>query len=146
MPTAARLIAAFAFALVGFFTAETYKPGLPGDTIWGHFTAISSLIGALCGWFSAGKYAGGGYKDAITNGFRTSAIMLFYGMIVFAVIEMLKRSMRHAYDGIFDAVLGTFDIILFYGAALLNPEPLIALFIGGQLAAYLTEWTKRRSG
>lgn len=146
MPTAARLITALAFAVVGFFTAELYKPGLPPETQWGRFTLICTVIGLLCGWIVMGRLAGRGTRTALGAGLRTSATMLFHAMILFSVYEMILRALRKRYPGVFEAIEGTFDIILIYGAALLRPEPLIALVAGGLLAGLLTEWVARRAG
>ena len=146
MPTAARLAAAFAFAAVGFFAAELYKPGLPPETQWGRFTLICALIGLLAGWVIMGRLAGRGTRAALGNGLRTAAVMVFYAMVIFAVYEMILRSLRKRYGGVFEAVEGTFDIILIYGTGLLRPEPLIVLVVGGMLAGLLTEWVARRAG
>lgn len=144
MPTAARLFAAAAFAAIGFFAAEVYKPGLPPETQFGRFTLICTLIGILCGWLVMGRLAGRGMRAAFGSGLRTSANMVFYAMLVFSVYEMVQRSLRKRYDGVFEAVIGTFDIALAYGAALLRPEPLIILVLGGIAGGALSEWSSRR--
>lgn len=144
MPTAARLVAALLFAMVGFFTAEIYKPLYPFEAQWGIFTPVSAGIGLLSGWFVSGKHAGRGMRAAMGNGLRTSFVMVFFAMIIFSVEAMLGRSMMKLYDGIFQAILGTFDFVLQYGATLLHPEPLIVLIIGGMLAGAATEWAARR--
>ena len=145
MPTAAKLVALLAFAAVGFLTAEIYKPGYDEATQWGWFTQVSTLIGAVCGWRVAGHEAGRGYPLAFGNGLRTAATMLFYALLVFSIEMMMSRAQMKYYGGIFDAIMGTFDIMLTYGRAFFVPQPMISLFIGGVLAAMLTEWTKRQS-
>lgn len=144
MPTAARLFAAIAFAAIGFMAAEVYKPGLPPETQWGRFTILSTLIGLLCGWFVMGRLAGRGMRAAFGSGLRTSANMVFYAMLLFSIYEMVLRSLRKRYDGVFEAVMGTFDIMLAYGMALLRPEPLIVLVLGGMLGGALAEWASRQ--
>ena len=144
MPTAARLAAALAFALVGFMAAETYKPGLPPETQWGMFSVLCTLIGILCGWLVMGRLAGRGMRAALGSGLRTSANMVFYAMLLFSIYEMVLRSLRKRYDGVFEAIEGTFDIALGYGLALLRPEPMIVLVVGGMLAGLFAEWTSRR--
>jgi len=144
MPTAARLFAAIAFAAIGFMAAEIYKPGLPPETQWGRFTILSALIGLLCGWFVMGRLAGRGMRAAFGSGLRTSANMVFYAMLLFSVYEMVLRSLRKRYDGVFEAVMGTFDIMLAYGAALVRPEPLVVLVLGGMLGGAFAEWAARR--
>lgn len=144
MPTAARLAAALAFAAVGFFTAELYKPGLPPETQWGRFTAICALIGLLCGWFTMGRLAGRGTRASLGAGLRTAAVMLFYAMLLFSVYEMILRALRKRYGGVFEAIEGMFDLVLVYGAALLRPEPLAVLVGGGLLAGLFVEWVSRQ--
>ncbi|MDO9525597.1 MAG: TrgA family protein, partial [Gemmobacter sp.] len=58
--------------------------------------------------------------------------------------EMVLRSMRKRYDGVFSAIEGTFDIILIYAAPLLRPEPLIVLVLGGMLGGILADWAGRQ--
>lgn len=145
MPTAARLAAALAFAAVGFFAAELYKPGMPPEMQWGRFTQVCVLIGMLCGWFLMGRLAGRGNRAALGSGLRTAAIMVFYAMLVFSIHEMVLRALSKRYRGVTEAVEGTFDIILIYGAGLLRPEPLIVLILGGMLAGLFTEWVARRA-
>ena len=144
MPTAARLAAALADAAVAFFAAELYKPGLPPETQWGSFTAICTLIGILCGWGVMGRLAGKGMRAAWGSGLRTSANIVFYAMLLFSIYEMVLRSLRKRYDGVFEAIEGTFDIALVYGMALLRPEPLIVLVLGGIAAGAFAEWASRQ--
>ncbi|MDP2083956.1 MAG: TrgA family protein [Gemmobacter sp.] len=144
MPTAARLFAAAAFAAIGFFAAELYKAGLPPETQFGRFSLISALLGILCGWLVMGRLAGRGMRAALGSGLRTSANMVFYALLVFSVYEMVLRSLRKRYDGVFEAVIGTFDIALVYGAALLRPEPLVILLVGGMAGGMLAEWASRQ--
>lgn len=144
MPTAARLFAALVFCAVAFFAAETYKPGLSGQVSWGQFSLITAAIGALCGWRVMGPLAGGGMARSMTVGLRTAVLLTLSALVVFAVVEMLRRTLRSRYDGVFDAVLGVFDIFLYYAQALAHPEPLIVLLAGGILGGALTEWAARR--
>jgi hypothetical protein len=144
MPTAAKLTAAVAFLAVAYLAAELYKPGLPPETQWGMFSILCAALGALCGWLIAGPRAGRGWRAAAGIGVRTSATIAFWALVGFSVYEMILRSMRMRYQGVFDAIEGTFDIMLMYGTALMRPEPVAALLLGGILAAWLAEWAGRR--
>ena len=144
MPTAAKLFATVAFLAVAFFAAEVFKPGLPPETQFGKFTWVCTGIGALCGWFVMGGLVGRGYYAAALSGLRTSATIVFWAMLFFSVREMVFRSMRKQYDGVFSAIEGTFDIVLDYGAGFLRPEPVIVLVVGGILGGMLAEWGGRR--
>lgn len=143
MPTAARLAAAIAFGLVAFFAAEIYKPGLPPETQWGRFTPICAVLGMICGWRVVGRLAGRGNYAALGYGLRTSATILFFALLLFSIHEMVLQALRNRYDGVFTAIVGVFDIMIDFGSALLRPEPLIVLFIGGLAGGLLTEWAAR---
>jgi hypothetical protein len=57
MPKAARLVAALAFAALGYLAAEVFKNTMPERTVWGYFNPISAVIGLLCGWGIIGSWA-----------------------------------------------------------------------------------------
>ncbi len=145
MPTAARLLAAIGFALVGFFASESYKMLLPEGTDVGHFSLINTGIGLISGWLVMGRVAGEGYRAAIAQGIRTSAVLVFYALILHSLMEMLKRSTRLNYDGPMDAVAGMFALAAEYGLLIVySPTVMIILIVGGILAAWLSEWAAMR--
>lgn len=130
--------------MIAFFSAEIYKTGYPTPMQWGYFSILSTAIGFLCGWNISGKYAGIGMRAAMGNGLRTSFVIVFYCLILFAVVAMLRRSLMNLYDGIMDALTGVFVYIMQFGAELLRPEPLITLIVGGMLAGIVVERTARK--
>lgn len=144
MPTAAKLFAAVAMAVVAFFAAEMIKPGRPEQTVWGNFTAICALFGVLVGWLDLGRLVGKGYGPAITTGIRSAAVLVFWCMTVFSIREMLIRSTSNRYKGVAEALEGTFIIVSEYAQALLRFEPLVVLGVGGILAAFFAEWASKR--
>jgi hypothetical protein len=145
MPTAARLFAALAFAGVGFFGAEVLQPAFPEGTEFGWFSPVMAGIGLLCGWLVMGPNAGRGAVRAAGTGLRTSVTVVFWGMLLFAVREMLLRSTARRYDGVTEAVVGTFEIILEQGRILLSsPEALIVLAAGGVLGGLVSNWAAER--
>lgn len=130
--------------MIAFFTAEIYKTGYPGPLQWGYFSLISAAIGFLCGWNISGKYAGAGMRAAMGNGLRTAFVIVFYCLILFSVISMLRRSLMNLYEGITDALMGVFDYIIQFGIELLTPEPLITLIVGSLLAGIVVEKAARK--
>jgi len=68
MPTASKLAAAVAFALVAFFTLQTLVPHLPEGTQLGYAREISAAIGFAVGLLMLGRAAGGGYKEPVSTG------------------------------------------------------------------------------
>ncbi|MBE0554626.1 MAG: TrgA family protein [Rhodobacteraceae bacterium] len=144
MPTAAKLAAAAAFAIVAAIAAHLFIPALPEGTPPGWLREVSAAIGLLCGWWIMGNRVGKGYGEAAGSGILTSALSLFWVMLVFSIVTMVKRSMRMLYDGPMDAVIGVFDLMLDYGALLAAPATPVALILGGILGGWFTEWAGRR--
>lgn len=144
MPTAAKLFAALAFAVTGFVAAEMFKPGMSDGTPFGHFSLIVAAIGGLTGWMVMGGLAGKGYMAAGGSGLRTSVTVVFWVLLAFSVVEMIKLSTKMRYDGPMDAIIGVFQLMLDYGRLVLRPPVLAALAIGGILGGMLTEWAARR--
>lgn len=145
MPTAARLFAAFGFALMAFFATEVYKPLLPEGTQVGMFTPINALIGAMCGWIVMGKVAGRGYLPALSHGLRTAATTLFFVLFVWSGLEMFERSTSLHYEGPFEALNAMVGLAIEYvQLGLSDPQVPVALLLGGILAAFLSEWASRQ--
>ncbi|MGB7322166.1 MAG: TrgA family protein, partial [Albidovulum sp.] len=89
MPTASKLFAAFAFALLAFFAAEVFKPHMPEGTQFGYFSFVSALIGLVAGWRVMGPEAGQGNWMAVNSGIKTSACTVGLALLIFSTYEML---------------------------------------------------------
>ncbi|MCV2872863.1 TrgA family protein [Defluviimonas sp. WL0050] len=144
MPTAAKLFAAFAFAIVAFFTAEVFKPHMPEGTQFGYFSLVSALIGAICGWKVMGPEAGRGNLMALSSGMKTALFMALVALFVFSTYEMLREAFRPSYSGPMEAVVAIFEFAVDYFVAFLAWDVLIVLFVGGALAGSFSEWAARR--
>lgn len=144
MPTAAKLFASLAFALVAFVAAELFKPAMPEGTQFGYFSFINAGIGLLCGWRIMGTLTGHGYKPAMASGVRTSVTILFWAVLGFSINEMIHRSMKMRYDGPFEAVVGVFDLAFEYLILMGRADFIGALVIGGALGGALAEWAGKR--
>lgn len=144
MPTAAKLFAAVAFAIVGYLAAEAFKPAMPEGTQFGVFGLVCAGIGALCGWFIMGRLAGLGYYAASGFGARTSVTLVFWALLAFSLREMILRSTKLRYDGPMEALTAALALMLEYGRLMLTPEVLGTLLVGGLLGGVLTEWAAKR--
>jgi hypothetical protein len=144
MPTAAKLVAALAFAGIAFLAALVYVFGVPERTVWGQFVPVSAAIGGLCGWMIMGRLAGQGYRAAMGYGLRTVATFVFWVLVAFATWEMLMRSIKMRYSGPMEAILGIFDFMLEFAQPLLNVPMGTVLIAGGIIGGCLTEWASRR--
>lgn len=144
MPTASKLVAAVAYALLGFVAAQTFVKHLPEGTPLGFFREITAAIGFVVGWLVMGKLTRKGYREAINSGLVTALIWLFWTLLAFALYFMLKKSMRMMYDGPMEAVTGIFQLMFDYGKMLLVPDMIGVIVVGGVLAGLVSEWAGKR--
>lgn len=147
MPTAAKLIAALAFAALGYVLAELYKDLAPLGTRFGFFSEISALLGLAAGWLVMGKLAGRGYWRAWGAGVRTAAVMLVWGLIGFALFEMVRRGADGRYGAsLMKTLTGGAALLVDYARAAVELNFLATMAIGGAVAGIITEWAKRNWG
>jgi hypothetical protein len=144
MPTAAKLTAAVAFALLALVAADTFVKHLPAGTALGFFREITAAIGFVVGWIVMGALAGHGYREAIGHGIRTSITVVFWALLGFSIYFMIRKSMHMMYDGPMEAVLGIFDLMLEYAKKLVALDMAVVLLGGGALAGLLAEWAGKR--
>lgn len=144
MPTAAKLVAAVMFAAVGFLAAQAYVPSLPEGTQIGFLREICAGLGLVIGWFVMGRLVCKGYVEAVGFGIRTSVTVLFWAVLGFSIYEMILRSTKMMYDGPMEALLGVFDLVIYYGKMMGSPEFIGTLLIGGVLGGIAAEWAGRR--
>ena len=144
MPTASKLVAAVAYALLGFLAAQTFAKYLPEGTPLGYFREITAAIGFITGWLVMGKLTRKGYREAINAGLVTALILVFWALLAFSLYFMLKKSMRMMYDGPMEAVLGVFQLMFDYGKMLLVPDMLGVILVGGIVAGLVCEWAGKR--
>jgi hypothetical protein len=144
MPTAAKLVAAVMFAAVGFLAAQAFVPSLPEGTQIGFLREICAVLGLVIGWLVMGRLVGKGYVEAVGFGIRTSVTVLFWAVLGFSIYEMILRSTKMMYDGPMEALLGVFDLVIYYGKMMGSPEFIGTLLIGGVLGGIAAEWAGRR--
>ncbi|MES2432918.1 MAG: TrgA family protein [Pseudomonadota bacterium] len=144
MPTASKLVAAVAYALLGLIAAQTFIKYLPEGTPLGHFREITAAIGFIVGWLVMGKLTRKGYRDAINSGLVTALLLVFWALLAFSLYYMIKKSTRMMYDGPMEAVLGVFQLMFDYGKMLVAPDMLGVILIGGIVAGLVSEWAGKR--
>jgi hypothetical protein len=144
MPTASKLVAAVAYALLGFLAAQTFVKYLPDGTPLGYFREITAAIGFIVGWMVMGKLTRKGYREAINSGLVTAMLLVFWALLAFSLYFMLRKSMRMMYDGPMEAVLGVFQLMFDYGKMLLVPDMLGVILMGGIVAGLVCEWAGKR--
>lgn len=143
MPDAARLFAAIGLAITAFIVSGQIMPLMPEGTDFGYFTWVNVVIGALSGWIAMGKRAGKGVTAAINNGLTGMAVMVFWGLVVQGVYEMVRLAMRNRYDGPFEAIMAIFEIAIDYGMTIFTIPVIATLLIGGIITGFATEYAWR---
>lgn len=144
MPTGAKAMAAISFAVVGWLTAHTYVQNMPIPTAVGMFRELTAALGAIVGWRVMGNSVGKGYVGAVGSGWKTVVILVFYGLLLFAVYEMLQLSVRMRYDGPMEAAVDVFNRMLERSGPLLSVGVLGVMAVGGGIAGMLSENASRR--
>ena len=144
MPTAAKLIAAVYYALLGLLAAGLVMPLMPPDTIFGFFQPVCAAIGAVCGWRIAGTLVGAPLRLALETGVRTIAVQVFYSVLGMAIYDMVLQSMKLRYDGPVEAVQAVFQISVDYLYIMLNGPLIATLLIGGAFGGVVAEWAAKR--
>lgn len=144
MPDAARLVAATCMALIAFIISGQVMPLMPEGTDFGYFTYVNIGLGLLCGWIVMGKRAGRGLVPAINNGLTGVAALLFWGLFVQGVYEMVRLAMRNRYGGPFEALAAIFEIGAEYAWMIAVPNIIATVLIGGVLAGLATEQAWQR--
>jgi len=143
MPTAAKLVAALCFGVVGWLTAEAFVPQIPDAMPATWIKEASAVIGVFVGWFVLGRAMGVGYARVFGRAITMTAILYFWLLFAFTFREMILRSLDKRYDGPMEAVTSMIDIALFFGTLSLHIPTLVTLFVGGLVSGYLVEFAKR---
>lgn len=145
MPTAAKLISALVFAGITWLVAFLYAQGLSEGRPPAGLLGGSVVIGLLCGWIIMGRFASRpcGRVEAMGTGLRTAFTSALAVLFVFALAEMLKRSMKGRYSDPMQAVLSVFDLMLTQGQEMISAEIMAVLLLGGLLGGALAHWAGR---
>lgn len=143
MWTGAKLAGAVLFALVGYLAALRVTETFPEGQIVTWFAPSIAVIGLWQGWYVMGHRAGNGYVNAMGNGFRVSVQIAFFGLVLYALREMFRRSASLRYDGPGEAVIAALDLFIEYFLQMQTVPVLATLAIGGIVAGMLTEAASR---
>jgi hypothetical protein len=144
MPTFAKVTAAVFFAALGYFCADLIKPLLPRGTpaVWLNETLAA--LGAINGWIMSGKRAGDGTRAGIGYGLTTAALIVVWGVFIFAGAEMIELSIARRYGGPIEAIQAMVAIGLDYVRLIAVPEIIGSVVVGGIFGGWLTEWVAAR--
>ena len=146
MPTFAKVIAAIFFAALGFFCGDLVKPLLAEGTRTVWLNETLAALGAINGWMMSGGRAGDGLRAGIGYGLTTSALIVAWGVFLFAASEMIGLSIDRRYDGAVEAIQSMFSIGLDYLKLIAVPEIIGSAIVGGIFGGWVTEWAADRWG
>lgn len=144
MPTAARLVAAVLFAVLGWFVSELVKPLFPPEQQTGWFSEANAVIGFLVGWVFVGKRAGDTYSGALGYGITGALLLVIWGLFLHSFYEMIEKSLRKQYDDALEAVVAVFEIMIKHGPVLIDPVVVGTLLAGSMVIGLIVEFVGRR--
>ena len=144
MPTAARLMAAFCLAVVGYVTSLMVMPLMPESTAFGYFIPVNIVLGLCVGWVVMGRRAGRGTTAAINNGLTGVFVLMLWGIGVQAINEMVRLAMRNRYDGPFEAIVATFQIGAEFAVMIATVPIGVMLIVAAVISGLLTDFANSR--
>ncbi len=144
MPTAPKLIAAVLFAALAWFVSDLVKPLLPEGTQVGLLSPINALIGVVLGWRLMGNGTGKGMRTALGYGLTTTAMILFWAVLLWSAYLMVIRSTRLRYDGPVEAIQDMFALMVEYVTTMATPDVIGSMVVGSLIFGWLTEMVARR--
>ena len=99
MPTAAKLVGAILFAIIGYAASLAYIETLPEGQTAAMLAPTVAGIGLVQGWFSMGRNASGNMIMDLGTGLRVSVQIVFFAVVIFGLLEMFDRSTSCAMTG-----------------------------------------------
>ncbi|NPD20793.1 TrgA family protein [Alterinioella nitratireducens] len=145
MPTAAKLVGAILFAIIGYAAGVAYVATLPEGQTAAMLAPTVAGIGLVQGWFSMGRNASGNMIMDLGTGLRVSVQIVFFAVVIFGLLEMFDRSTRLRYDGPGEATIAAMELFLEYGLSVAFATTcLTILALGGMAAGIVTGRVARR--
>lgn len=144
MPTAAKLMAAISFAVVGWVLANYYAQNMPDAAAAGPIREGAAVVGLIIGWTVMGNSVGKGYVEAAGSGIKTAVILAVVALFLLAMAEMLENSVRMRYEDAMEALLAVIDTMAKRSHALLSLGVFGTILLGGIVGGLLSENVGRR--
>ena len=131
MPSAIRLAGLVFFAILAWSVSEMTKPLLPEGTNFGRMSEYIAAIGGIMGWVLVTPRMGERMNSSISAGLTAAIATTFWSLLMVSVYAMLKQSLRMAYDGPVEAVVGVFQLMFEFGQLIATPAIIGTILIGG---------------
>lgn len=144
MLTAARLVAGVMFAILAWYVSELIKPLFPEGRDVGRFSEVNAAISFVVGWRIAGTRAPAGWGGAVSYGLTATFFLTLWCLFLQSFGVMITQSLRKAYDGPIEAIIGVFELMVEHALIMADVEVIGTLVVGGVIAALVVEWSGRR--
>ena len=144
MPTAGRLTAAICFAALalGFaYLSTQFFPEARAPWFW---FPLNGLVGIGVGWTVVGSRVGRGFSAGLGNGITGTVATLFWVLFFMSFAEMIRKSMRRAYDDPVEAVVGVFEIMGEYAVDFADVNLAIYLAVATIVVGIIVEFIGSR--
>lgn len=140
MPTAARLTAAIAFAIVGYFIFTTMVPLYGEDVVPSYLLPLSVAVGLWAGWVLCGANAHT-IPKGVGTGITAVLAQAFWILLIISFVKMIDRSIRKRYDGPIEAISDVFqlmyDDLLRFGTVEMGTVLLVGGLAAGIASGYM---------
>ena len=144
MPTAGRLSAAICFALLGVGFAYLATPFFSEARAPWFWYPLNGVVGIIVGWKVVGSRVGRGMAAGLGNGITGTVALLFWVLFFMSFAEMIRKSMRKAYDDPLEAVVGVFEIMGEYVIQFADVQLGIFLAVGSLVVGFIVEFIGSR--
>lgn len=144
MFTAAKVVAAIAFAFVAWMASNLIRPYLPDGTQIAWFHEVSAAIGLVSGWIMSGARAGDGIRASIGYGLTSGVLIVFWGLFIFSGEEAFQRSLARRYEGPIEAIGDMISMMLDNAVRMAQWDVILWLVVGSIVGGIVTELTSRQ--
>jgi hypothetical protein len=96
------------------------------------------------GWGIVGTRAGNGVGGGVGNGITGGVARLFWVYFLMSFSDMINKSMRNAYDGPVEAVVGVFEIMGDYAVQFAYVDLGVLMIVGSVVSGLLAEFVAKR--
>jgi len=144
MPSAIRLAGFVVFAGIAWILSEMVVPLMPEGSNPGYFSIYNIGLGAILGWVMMKPEVARKPSGPVGAGITAAVALVFWGLFLYSLVEMLKQSMRMRYDGPVEAVVNIFQLMLEYGLMISTPAFGITMLVLGTLGGAFCGGVARR--
>lgn len=146
MPTAAKLVGAIMLAITGWFCSELIKPLMEDGRDLSGFSPICAAVGAFVGWRFLGPRADQRLGSVLSNTLTMAFVQVVLTVFIFAVLEMVQKSLRKLYHGPVEALEDVLAISAVYYHEYVFHEPIFVVLLGCFLSSLCAFRAARKWG